>query len=68
MREAPGSGVLYAILTRGIEGTGMAGFSNDLGGWERLAVMAYVTSLPGPGAIASSRAWADTLRARKAPR
>jgi len=71
MREAPGSGVLYAIVTRGIDGTSMTGFGGEaLGGWERLAVMAYITSLPGRDAIAASRAWADTLRARReaAPR
>ena len=65
MREAPGGAVLYAILTRGIEGTGMTGFGTELGGWERLAVMAYLTSLPGPAAISSGRAWSDSLRARR---
>ena len=67
MREAPGAGVLYAIVTRGIDGTSMTGFpSSVLSGYERLAVIAYITSLPGPGAIAASGAWADTLRARRA--
>jgi high-affinity iron transporter len=67
MRESPGPAVLYAILTRGIDGTLMRSFSNDLGGWERLAVIAYVTQLPGPTALLGSRAWADSLRARKRP-
>jgi hypothetical protein len=67
MREAPGPAVLYAILTRGIDGTLMRSFSTDLGGWERLAVIAYVSQLPGPVALRNSRAWADTLRARKHP-
>lgn len=67
MREAPGAGVLYAIVTRGIDGTSMTGFpSSALSGYERLAVIAYITSLPGPGAIAASGAWADSLRARRA--
>ena len=64
MREPPGPAVLYAILTRGIPVTGMRGFANELGGWERLALIAYVTQLPGGAAMRSSRAWADTLRAR----
>jgi mono/diheme cytochrome c family protein len=67
MREPPGPAVLYAILTRGIPVTGMRAFANDLGGWERLAVIAYVTQLPGPTALRASRAWADSLRARKRP-
>ena len=67
MREAPGAGVLYAIITRGIDGTSMTGFGgNVLSGYERLALMAYVTSLPGRDAIAASGAWADSLRARRA--
>jgi mono/diheme cytochrome c family protein len=65
MRSPPGTAVLYAIVTRGIAGTGMAGFASDLGGWERLAVIAYITSLPPRDAIARSAAWADTLRARR---
>jgi Cytochrome C oxidase, cbb3-type, subunit III len=66
-REPPGPGVLYAILTRGIEGTMMRNFGDDLGGWERLAVIAYVTQLPGRAAISNSHAWADSLRARRRP-
>jgi len=66
MREAQGAGVLYAIVVRGIDGTSMAGFGAELGGWERLALMAYITSLPGEAAVAGSVAWADTLRARRA--
>jgi mono/diheme cytochrome c family protein len=65
MREPPGPAVLYAIITRGIDGTAMTGLARDLGGWERLAVMAYVTGMPGRDAIARSREWADTLRARR---
>jgi mono/diheme cytochrome c family protein len=65
MREPPGPGVLYAILTRGIDGTLMRGFAGELGGWERLAVIAYVTQLPGNVATHGSRAWADSLRARR---
>jgi mono/diheme cytochrome c family protein len=67
MREPPGSGVLYAIMTRGIDGTLMRGFAGELGGWERLAVIAYVTQLPGGAAMRGSRAWADSLRARRRP-
>jgi mono/diheme cytochrome c family protein len=67
MREPPGPAVLYAILTRGIPVTAMRGFSDDLGGWERLAVIAYVTQLPGRAAIRNSGAWSDTLRARRRP-
>ena len=67
MREPPGPAVLYAILTRGIDGTLMRGFASDLGGWERLAVIAYVTQLPGGVAMRGSRAWADSLRARRRP-
>ena len=67
MREAPGAGVLYAIVTRGIDGTSMTGFpSSVLSGYERLAVIAYITSLPGRAAIAAAGSWADTLRARRA--
>lgn len=65
MREPPGTAVLYAIVSRGIEGTFMRAFADDLSGWERLAVLAYVTQMPGTAALQSSRAWADTLRARK---
>lgn len=64
MRVAPGSAILYAIVTRGIDGTVMPGFGHDYSGWERLALMAYITSLPGPEAVTHSAAWADTLRAR----
>ena len=67
LREAPGPGVLYAIVTRGIAGTMMRSFDADLSGWERLAVIAYVSQLPGAPAIRNSRAWADTLRARVHP-
>jgi len=66
MREPPGTALLYAIVTRGIDGSGMNGFSGVLSGWERLAVLAYVTQLPGRDAVASSAAWADSLRARRA--
>ena len=65
MREAPGAAVLYAIIVRGIDGTAMRGVGQDMGWWERLAVTAYITSLPGRDAISASRAWADTLRARQ---
>lgn len=65
MREPPGPGVLYAILTRGVAGTMMRGFSDLLSGWERLALMAYIATLPGEAAVQGSRAWADTLRSRK---
>ena len=65
MREPPGPAVLYAIGSRGIVGTSMRAFG-ELGPWERLAVLAYVTRLPGDSAIAAQKAWADTLRARRA--
>lgn len=65
MREAPGTATLYAILVRGIDGTQMTAFGRDMGWWERLAVLAYITSLPGRDAIAGSRAWADSLRVRR---
>ena len=65
MREPPGPAVLYAILTRGIDGTTMRGHSGVLSGWERLAVIAYVMDLPGAAATARSRAWADSIRARR---
>ena len=65
MREPPGPAVLYAIVTRGIDGTPMLGHGNALSGWERLAVIAFILDLPGPAAVGSSRAWADTLRARR---
>ena len=64
MRRAPGAAVLYAILARGIDGTMMKAYPN-LGGWERLAVLAWVTTLPGREAIGASAAWADTLRNRR---
>jgi high-affinity iron transporter len=64
MREAPGAASVYAMLARGIDGTAMKAFP-DLSGWERLAVMAYLMQLPGPEAIRASRAWADSLRARR---
>lgn len=63
MLEPPGPALLYAVLARGIDCTTMRPF-RDLGGWERLAVIAYVTQLPGPEAVANRRGWADTLRAR----
>lgn len=66
MREAPGTAVLYAIMTHGIHGTTMQGYGDQLSGWERLAVIAYLTSLPGPEAARHSRAWADSLRRRRA--
>jgi mono/diheme cytochrome c family protein len=65
MREAPGPGVLYAILTRGIDGTVMRSFASEMSGWERLALIAYVSRLPGAAAVRTSRSWADTLRARR---
>jgi hypothetical protein len=65
MREPPGPAVLFAILTRGIDGTTMRGYAETLSGWERLAVIAYILELPGPAAVRSSRAWADSLRARR---
>lgn len=65
MREPPGPALLYAIIARGIDGTAMASHSTELRGYERLAVMAWITSLPGDTAIRNSRAWADSLRARR---
>lgn len=65
MREPPGPAVLYAILTRGIGATTMRPYGDQLSGWERLALIAYLTSLPGPDAVRASRAWADSLRRRK---
>lgn len=67
MREPPGTAVLYAILTRGIAGTPMQPPATQLSAWERLALIAYLTSLPGPEAVRNSRLWADTLRARRTP-
>ena len=64
MREPPGPAVLYAIVTRGIDGTTMRAF-DELGPWERLAVLTYITRLPGDSALAAQKAWADTLRARR---
>jgi hypothetical protein len=64
MREPPGPAVLYAIVTRGIDGTTMRAFG-ELGPWERLAVLAYITRLPGDSALAAQKAWADTLKARR---
>jgi len=64
MREPPGPAVLYAIVTRGIDGTTMRGFG-ELGPWERLAVLTYITRLPGDSALAAQKAWADTLKARR---
>jgi mono/diheme cytochrome c family protein len=65
MRSPPGTAILYAIMTRGIDGTAMPGFAAEYSGWERLALMAYITSLPGPAAISRADAWADSLRARR---
>jgi mono/diheme cytochrome c family protein len=65
MREPPGTAVLYAILTRGIRGTTMQGYNAQASGWERLALIAWLTSLPGPEALRNSRAWADTLVRRR---
>jgi high-affinity iron transporter len=67
MREPPGPALLYAMLARGIEGSAMTAFPS-LSGWERLALLAYVTGLPGAEAVATSRAWADSLRARRSAR
>ncbi len=67
MREPPGPALLYAMLARGIGGTTMPP-APELSGWERLAVLAYVTSLPGPEAVRNSRAWADSLRIRRGAR
>lgn len=64
MRIPPGPGALYAIVTRGIGGTVMRGFG-ELGAWERLAVLAYVTRFPGDSAIREQKAWADSLNARR---
>ena len=64
MREPPGPAVLYAIVTRGIAGTTMRAFP-ELGPWERLAVLEYVTHFPGDSALRAQKAWADTLRARR---
>jgi mono/diheme cytochrome c family protein len=64
MREPPGPALLYSIVARGIDGTTMRGFP-DLSGWERLAIVAFVTQLPPREALAASRAWADSLRARR---
>jgi len=64
MREPPGPAVLYAIVARGIDGTTMRAFG-ELGPWERLAVLAYITRLPGDSALAAQKAWADTLKARR---
>ena len=64
MREPPGTAVLYAIVSRGIAGTSMRAF-DELGPWERLAVLAYITRFPGDSAVAAQKAWADTLRARR---
>jgi len=41
--------------------------ATQLSAWERLALIAYLTSLPGPEAVRNSRQWADTLRARRTP-
>ncbi len=67
MREPPGPALLYAMLARGISGTTMPPAA-ELSGWERLAVLAFITSLPGPDAVAASRAWSDSLRARRVAR
>ena len=64
MAVPPGPGLLYAMLARGIAGSTMVAFP-ELSGYERLAVIAYIQRFPGPGAIAQSRAWADSLRARR---
>jgi hypothetical protein len=64
MREPPGPAVLYAILTRGVAGTTMRGFP-ELGPWERLAVLEFITRLPGDSALARQKAWAETLEARR---
>jgi len=64
MREPPGTAMLYAIVSRGIAGTSMRAFG-ELGPWERLAVLAYVTRFPGDSALGAARAWNDTLRARR---
>ena len=66
MREPPGPAVLYAIVSRGIAGTTMRAFG-ELGPWERLAVLAYVTRLPGDSAVAAQKAWVDSLKARRPP-
>lgn len=65
MREPPGLAMLYAIVTRGIDGTTMRSFGETLGPWERLAVLAYINELPGAEAVRASRAWADSLRSRR---
>jgi len=65
MREPPGLAVLYAVVTRGIDGTTMQAFGETLGPWERLAVLAYISELPGAEAMRASRDWADSLRSRR---
>ena len=65
MREPPGTAVEYTIITRGIDGTTMAAHGNELSGWERLAVIAYLATFPPRDAITQSRTWADSLRARR---
>ncbi len=67
IREPPGTALLYAVLARGIAGTSMQPPAAQLSAWERLALIAYLTSLPGPDAVRNSRAWADSLRARRPP-
>lgn len=66
MREPPGPAVLYAMVTRGIDGTTMRAHGEVLSGWERLAVIAYIMEMPGRAAMQNSRAWADTLLLRRA--
>ncbi|HEY2806032.1 MAG TPA: c-type cytochrome [Gemmatimonadales bacterium] len=65
MREPPGPAVIFDIITRGIAGTAMNAFATYLDARQRLEVMAYISTIPGPAAISQSKAWADTLRARR---
>lgn len=64
MGVPPGPALLYAILARGIDGTTMRAFP-ELSGYERLALIAYIQTLPGTTATAQRAAWADTLRSRR---
>lgn len=64
MRVPPGPAVLFAVVTRGIAGTSMRAFG-ELGPWERLAVLAFITRFPGDSALAASKRWADSLNARR---
>jgi len=64
--KRPGTAVaLRHPSARGIYGSRMPPFEKELGGWERLAMIAYLTSLAGPRSGGrTSAAWADTLKQR----